>query len=329
MVNDFMRQARQELPDAPTIPSPEVRRLRAKLILEEALETIEALGFWARVEGQDWSLEDRYEPNLPLIVDGCCDLKVVTTGTLSACGIPDQPFQDMVDENNLAKFGPGHTIRSDGKLIKPPGHKPPDIQGMIESLVRQYEDRGLYGEQVIIPPQPPAPSSTAVVGVSGGCGGSEGGCGVGSGAGAGGGTVVVGGGGTLGAYDATRESVAVCFGSGGGLGYRAEDERLPFSKSQERRLAAQMVGHEQQLAVRKQTYFNSLDANDLRVVVSALEEKYGDIEYAGDNVPEQVAKIHTNLTALIELMERGSRETSNEPPAGGISQHSTTQAITD
>lgn len=35
--------------------------------------------------------------------------------------------QQLVDENNLAKFGPGGYRRDDGKWIKPPGHKPPAI----------------------------------------------------------------------------------------------------------------------------------------------------------------------------------------------------------
>ena len=69
-------------------------------------------------------------------IDGCCDLAVVTTGTLSACGVPDLPFQQAVDQNNLEKFGPGNTIRDDGKLIKPPGHKPPDIAGILSRLAR-------------------------------------------------------------------------------------------------------------------------------------------------------------------------------------------------
>ncbi len=48
-VEHFMRQARQPLPEEPSIPSEEIRRLRAKLILEEALETIKALGFCCRL----------------------------------------------------------------------------------------------------------------------------------------------------------------------------------------------------------------------------------------------------------------------------------------
>src|SRR5690606_33615746 len=81
------------------------------------------------------------EFDLEKTVDGCCDLKVVTTGTLSSCGIPDELFQKEVDENNLKKFGPGHSYREDGKLIKPPGHQPPNIKGLLEELLRDNNDR--------------------------------------------------------------------------------------------------------------------------------------------------------------------------------------------
>lgn len=140
-VEEFMLLARQEVPDKPTIPSKEVRELRAKLILEEALETIQALGFTVySVEGsvnlanKGWQLAEAYHADLEEIIDGCCDIQVVTTGTLSACGVPDKPFQKEVDKNNLAKFGPGHTIREDGKLVKPPDHKPPQIKEILDTL---------------------------------------------------------------------------------------------------------------------------------------------------------------------------------------------------
>lgn len=145
-VEHFMRLAKQDVPRTPTIPSPEVRALRARLILEEALETIDALGCEV-VSGDQIKhylitakalksgaviITPTHDPDLTEIVDGCADIMVVTTGTLSACGVKDAVPQRLVDENNLAKFGPGHTIREDGKLIKPPGHKPPDLAGEIE-----------------------------------------------------------------------------------------------------------------------------------------------------------------------------------------------------
>lgn len=109
-----MRKAGQALPDRPTVPDERTRELRAKLILEEALETISALGFIVEVGGYNLSdkrvregiepISPDREPDLEGIADGCADIIVVTTGTLSACGISDDAVQREVDCNNLAKF---------------------------------------------------------------------------------------------------------------------------------------------------------------------------------------------------------------------------------
>ena len=132
-----MQLANQELPTKPEIPNPGIRHLRASLILEEALETIEALGLgvWAqqmhsplKMAGVEITEARGLEPDLVAIVDGCCDLSVVTTGTLSACGVSDDAVQREVDLN---KFGEGYSLRPDGKLIKPPGHLPPDLRSIL------------------------------------------------------------------------------------------------------------------------------------------------------------------------------------------------------
>lgn len=136
-VDEFMRGARQGVPDKPVIPSKAERQLRARLILEECLETIKDLGFEASQEGLESitvldidliSFEEHSDGcDIVGVLDGCCDIKVVTTGTLTAFGIADEEPQRLVDESNLAKLRPGHTIRDDGKLIKPPDWTPPDL----------------------------------------------------------------------------------------------------------------------------------------------------------------------------------------------------------
>ena len=133
---------RKPEPDTPTMPDEKTRLLRAKLILEEAMETIDALGVTVYLDSEDgrWiEYEDLFldpdaEPDLVEIADGCADISVVTTGTLVACGIPDRNLLELVDNNNLAKFGPGGYLREDGKWIKPPDHEPPDIAGFLEEL---------------------------------------------------------------------------------------------------------------------------------------------------------------------------------------------------
>lgn len=127
-VKDWMTAFGQECPEKPTIPSLEVRKLRAKLILEEALETIWALGLQAEITSihahslhtQDIAFyEHSKEANLLEIADGCEDLKVVTDGTLVACGLVDieytychsgnsdkayDPFFDEVMRSNWTKL---------------------------------------------------------------------------------------------------------------------------------------------------------------------------------------------------------------------------------
>ncbi len=152
-IDEFMHHAKQDLPEKPTIPAQKIRGLRAKLILEEAIETISALGFDLWYEPANCSYESSsYHYVLPEfleitpkiiseehisleeIADGCADLSVVTIGTLSACGIADTPLLNLIDENNLSKFDGGETIRADGKLIKSPNWKAPDIKGLLKKM---------------------------------------------------------------------------------------------------------------------------------------------------------------------------------------------------
>lgn len=128
----FMKKAGQDVPDKPCIPDEKTRILRAKLIFEEAMETIEALGISIIPLMDKVRYVADLKPDLIKIADGCADIKVVTTGTLSACGLPDEEIQDTVDDANLRKFGPGYKIREDGKLIKPPDFQPPDLKSIID-----------------------------------------------------------------------------------------------------------------------------------------------------------------------------------------------------
>lgn len=121
----------QHTPEEITEPSLEIRKLRAELILEEAFETIEALGFEVCPTFGLLELDQQF--NMIEVIDGCCDISVVAIGTLISCGVPDALFLKEVDENNISKIQHG-TIREDGKLIKHPDHKPPRIQEILDSL---------------------------------------------------------------------------------------------------------------------------------------------------------------------------------------------------
>ena len=124
-VRKWMQDAGQECPDNPTMPSHEVRRLRARLILEEALETInKGLGLHAIVPDaccdhplkiDDVAFESGYadhhtgeitclHPDLVELADGMADLQVVNLGTAVACGINLQPVFDEVCRSNESKY---------------------------------------------------------------------------------------------------------------------------------------------------------------------------------------------------------------------------------
>lgn len=157
-IEEFMKLAEQEIPSSPQLPSEGVRLLRAKLILEEALETVKALGVKLVVGGVvDWDGDDlalvldessewlgcdpalltkeRTAQLLAEIADGCADLSVVSIGTLSACGIADAEVLREVDRTNLEKFGPGGHKREDGKWVKPENWQPPRLKQIISRQV--------------------------------------------------------------------------------------------------------------------------------------------------------------------------------------------------
>lgn len=146
-VEMFMHCAGQQVPNAPTTPDAATRLLRAKLIMEEALELVRALGVQLYCDGDgsvdllycDLGFADLGESAFDLteVIDGCCDLKVVTTGTLSACGVWDVYPQTLVDLSNLEKFGPGGHRREDGKWVKPPDWKAPNWEAEIARQKRK------------------------------------------------------------------------------------------------------------------------------------------------------------------------------------------------
>ena len=136
-VKEFMQKVGQDTPEGAVIPDEKIRILRAKLILEEALETVAAMGVTVHVGGQEVAEEELVyaAPNdvdLKEVVDGCADISVVTIGTLIAFGVDDEPVLEEVDASNLRKFGAGSYRREDGKWMKPPGWTPPDIMGAID-----------------------------------------------------------------------------------------------------------------------------------------------------------------------------------------------------
>lgn len=114
-VANWMKNFGQECPPTPVVPSLEVRKLRAKLILEEALETIEGMGIGVIVQDIDdrervimghctYEFTDNVSENITETSDGIADLLVVTLGTAVAHGIDIAPIFKEVMRSNDSKL---------------------------------------------------------------------------------------------------------------------------------------------------------------------------------------------------------------------------------
>jgi len=140
-----MKAAGQKVRERPATPTAAENLLRAQLIVEEAIETVRALGCVIRdftdneitQLGRDYTIETGGNFNLEGVIDGCCDLNVVVAGTMSTIGVPDLPFQHAVNIANAAKFPDGQAVPHPtvpGKYGKPDGWQPPDHSQVLNQL---------------------------------------------------------------------------------------------------------------------------------------------------------------------------------------------------
>ena len=162
-VRKFMELAKQETPVGPVIPSEQVRLLRARLIIEEAMETVRALGVDIGVSYKSLSRDHlpitkatiRFKMNPTRgcdfieVLDGCADVSVVTIGTLVAFGMPDGKLLEMVDESNLAKFtGDAHADPETNKWIKPSDWVKPDLEALATNQVSTVLGRTITTQEL-------------------------------------------------------------------------------------------------------------------------------------------------------------------------------------
>lgn len=144
----------KDLLHEPGIPPLPIRILRASLMLEECMETIQkglgldihfdvakvkdnalsltSFAVYGTVNFEDLHFEpakDR-QPSLIEIADGLADQEVVNLGTAESCCLDLQPVFDEVMDNNDLKIQNG-SFNDLGKLVKPPGHPAPDIKKVL------------------------------------------------------------------------------------------------------------------------------------------------------------------------------------------------------
>lgn len=124
----------------------EQRRLRASLVIEEALEFVEALGFdpadilathqqtlekqrATSGEARESNTAKFFKPSLPKAMDAVADLIYVALGAAVTFGVNLGPIWSAVQRTNMAKVG--GAVRPDGKILKPEGWQPPNVAELL------------------------------------------------------------------------------------------------------------------------------------------------------------------------------------------------------
>ena len=116
-VKNFHVAFEQRVGEKPGLPSKEERELRKKLLAEEYTEYVVA----------------EYQNDLVEIADALADIIYIACGTAVSYGIPLDVIFEEVHASNMAKLVDGKVLRrSDGKIQKPEGWAPPDIEKILK-----------------------------------------------------------------------------------------------------------------------------------------------------------------------------------------------------
>jgi hypothetical protein len=138
-VRTWMGKFKQPIPTTISIPDVNIRKLRARLMLTEVIETIKALGFdikicdlyqdadatyISEVSDKDWNilLDTYHEPNLIKILDGTADTRVVAHGTEISLGVDkelsDKIFSEIMRSNDSKLWTRNEVINTQGNPNK-------------------------------------------------------------------------------------------------------------------------------------------------------------------------------------------------------------------
>jgi predicted HAD superfamily Cof-like phosphohydrolase len=130
----FHQLFNQPIEPVPTIPDRKVISLRVMLVVEEALEFVEAcMGQVPEkmlIEEMIRNVLNQRQPkpDLAKIADALGDTDYVVEGARLAFGIDGESVADAIHEANMAKVG-GKVI--EGKQMKPKQWTPPNIEGVL------------------------------------------------------------------------------------------------------------------------------------------------------------------------------------------------------
>ena len=141
MVREFHEVFGHPVGEKPEVPNDDRAILRLSLILEEAMELADALGF-ATSDTKDAISYMLYEvgpkvygDNIDIVsvADALGDLDYVVNGAALECGIDLPAVTAEVHRSNMTKLGPdGKPIyREDGKILKGEGYEPPNLEKVL------------------------------------------------------------------------------------------------------------------------------------------------------------------------------------------------------
>lgn len=117
-VREFHQAFGQRISDNPELPDEAERVLRMKLLIEEFEEYLAA-------ENDDDIVE---------IADALADIIYIVCGTAVSYGIPLDELYNEVHRSNMAKLVDGKVLKNNlGKVVKPEGWTPPDIEGILKA----------------------------------------------------------------------------------------------------------------------------------------------------------------------------------------------------
>lgn len=129
---------------SPAVPPVETRILRAKLLLEEVLEFVEASGLCVWFDGTKLEEPERrfdvrvaqmpVVPDLVAAADALADIRYVTDGAALVWGIPLEKCLREVHRSNMSKLGEDGKplLREDGKVLKGPNFTLPQLGHLLD-----------------------------------------------------------------------------------------------------------------------------------------------------------------------------------------------------
>ena len=122
-VRNFQRAFGQLVGNKPELPDSKERTLRMKLLAEEMYE-------YTAAENDNDIVE---------IADALADIIYIACGTAVSYGIPLDKLFAEVHRSNMAKLVDGKPLyREDGKVMKPEGWTPPDVEGVLKKSHQEY-----------------------------------------------------------------------------------------------------------------------------------------------------------------------------------------------